>query len=187
MGTGEDNADQAEGAQEKSIRVDTLALAGQRMVIDVEVAHPSSSASSGWRVQSLRVERVDPEHVASVGGMDVDLPPASAEGTGTRLLQAQSRVLEEYLQQYLDSVNAYDEAERRWTAGEEETIEGETRELAAERTVLAFGEQLRDLRAIDLKMKPLDDMAAGADVDMEAGRGEVVLWDQLDELHTLIQ
>lgn len=187
MGTGEDVAE-AEGVKEKAARVDTLALAGQRMVIDVEIAHPSTSASTGWRVQSLRVERVDPEHVASVGGMDVDLPPTSTEGAGTRLLQAQSRVLEDYLQRYLDAVNAYDEAERRWEAGEEETVEGETRELGAERAVLAFGEQLRDLRAVDLKMKPLDGMGfSGAEVDMEAGRGQVVLWDQLDELHELIQ
>lgn len=198
MGTGDQVAEPRVGDEMTEIqaRVDTLALAGQRMVIDVEITHPATSGaiSTGWKVRSLRVERVDPEHVASAGGsgaggMDVDLPPAVVEGAGTRLLHAQSRVLEEYLGRYLDAVNAYDESERRWEAGaEDETGDGETLELVAERAVLAFGEQLLDLRGIDLKMKPLDGVETTAtDVDMEAGRAEVVLWDQLDELHALIQ
>jgi hypothetical protein len=183
MGTGDEVPDAPlDGSTEKPARTDTLALAGQRMVIDVEIAHPSATTGTGWKVMSLRVERVDPEHLANAGGMDVDLPP-TVDGAG-RLLHAQSRVLEQFLQRYLDAVNTYDESERRWKAGEEETLEGETLELVAERAVLAFGEQLLDLRAIDLKMKPLDDVGAVADVDMDSG--EVGLWDQLDELHALI-
>ncbi|KAJ9094335.1 hypothetical protein QFC20_006903 [Naganishia adeliensis] len=175
MGTGEPST--TPSTTGPGVRVDTLALAGQRMVIDVEIAHPSDG--KGWRVVSLRVERVDPEHLATgAGGMDVDSP---------RLLSGASGVLQRSLGRYLDAVNAYDEAERRWrlsaSSEEEGEGEGETLELKAERAVIAFGAELRDLRAIDLQMKPLD--ASEMDVD-GASTEDKVLWDQLDELHAFI-
>lgn len=146
------------------------------MVIDVEIAHPSDG--KGWRVASLRVERVDPEHLATGAGMD---------GDGPRLLSGASGVLQRSLGRYLDAVNAYDEAERRWrpsaSSSEEEEGEGETLELKAERVVIAFGAELRDLRAIDLQMKPLDASEMAVD---GASTEDKVLWDQLDELHAFI-
>lgn len=146
------------------------------MVIDLEISHPSDGG--GWRVVSLRVERVDPEHLAASGGGGMDVDPAE---TGPRLLTRASEVLRRYLERYLDAVNAYDEAERNWQDAEEE--DGETMELRAERAVLAFGEQLRDLRAIDLQMKPLD----AGEMDVDGAREERVLWDQLDDLHDFVR
>lgn len=158
-------------------RVDTLALAGQRMVIDVEILHPGDGR--GWHVVSLRVERVDPEHLTSGTGTGMDVDPGPP-----RLLGGASRVLQRALEGYLDSVNAYDEAERRWRDSPSEEGEGgETLELEAERAVLAFGAELRDLRAIDLQMKPLD----AGEMVVDGSSGEKVLWDQLDELHAFIR
>lgn len=155
-------------------RIDTLALAGQRMVIDVEIAHPSPG--EGWRLVSLRVERVDPEHLAQgEGGMDVDPPPAAA-----RLLPAPSRVLQRYLETYLSAVN--DLSASTDDADDTAADAGETLELTAERAVLAFGTQLRALRAIDLQMTPLD----GTAPSVLSAAGET-LWDQLDEWDSLIQ
>lgn len=232
-----------------NVRGDTLALAGQRMVIDIEIAHPCSAPASesdgdagtkgrgkgkGWTVNSLRVERVDPEHLhlpstaeAGVDGMDVDPSPllsaamdVAAPGDaipGTRLLETQSLVLEHYLQKYLDAVNNYNEAERQWNTYHEtfrpDLDEGdeESLELQAERAVLAFGDQLADLRGIDLKMQPLDALLGDTtamtdsntlvggttrmdgDVDMDkkeekvAQGDQVILWDQLNEIHSLIK
>ncbi|KAJ9121446.1 hypothetical protein QFC24_004784 [Naganishia onofrii] len=252
------------------VRVDTLALAGQRMVIDIELAHPCNSARNshtntdtnmstnkeanvkgngngktkgargkGWTANSLRVERVDPEHLnlasttgtGGEGGMnDVDnLPPllsSTAAGDaglassgsaipGTRVLEAQSLVLEQYLQKYLDAVNRYNDSERHWhmyhetLQQEDDDEDEESLELQAERAILAFGDQLADLRAVDLKMQPLDapvEAAAAAaaamdkisrqadvavDVDMDAVKpaegDDVVLWDQLNEIHSLLK
>ncbi|KAJ9115951.1 hypothetical protein QFC22_005094 [Naganishia vaughanmartiniae] len=211
-------------ADDAGVRVDTLALAGQRMVIDIEVAHPSPAVGrgNGWTVNSLRVERVDPEHLAvtTAGeGTDVDLPPAddaylnSTSGgavPGTRFLQKQSLVLKHYLQKYLDAVNRYNDSERRWYTYHEtlHPDDEESLELQAERAILAFGDQLANLRAIDLKMQPLDALLGAAatdsrpaqrsdsgqvdaDVDMDGGKvtkgDQVILWDQLNEIHSLLK
>ncbi|KAJ9091854.1 hypothetical protein QFC21_007052 [Naganishia friedmannii] len=217
-------------------RVDTLALAGQRMVIDIEVAHPSPAATrsldpkegargKGWTVNSLRVERVDPEHLAPAtggDGMDVDLPPAASSAAdlpfgseaatpGTRLLEEQSLVLKHYLQKYFDAVNLYDDAERHWHTYHEtlQPDDEESLQLQAERAILAFGDELADLRGIDLRMQPLnallgatatmttengpsvgDASRINTDVDMDgvksAAGDQVILWDQLNEIHSLL-
>lgn len=256
------------------VRVDTLALAGQRMVIDIELAHPCNSARTshtdtdtntntntdkeanvkgngngktkgargkGWTVNSLRVERVDPEHLnlasttgtggeggmndvdnlppllSSVNAGDAGLAPSGGAMPGTRLLEPQSLVLEQYLQKYLDAVNRYNDSERHWRMYHEtlqqddDDEDEESLELQAERAILAFGDQLADLRAVDLKMQPLDapvEAAAAAmeqrsqvggpgqadvdvDVDMDAVKpaegDDVVLWDQLNEIHSLLK
>lgn len=174
MGTGEPTVTTPTGT-----RVDTLALAGQRMVIDVEISHPSDG--DGWRVVSLRVERVDPEHLTATGEEGMDVDPVE---TGPRLLSRASDVLKRYLERYLDAVNAYDKVERDWENFPDDDEEGETMELQAERAVLAFGDQLRDLRAIDLQMKPLD--VQGEMGTQDAPGEERVLWDHLDELHDFI-
>ncbi|KAJ9105076.1 hypothetical protein QFC19_003708 [Naganishia cerealis] len=209
-----------------STRVDTLALAGQRMVIDIEIAHPCTAKQpneqeTGWMVNSLRVERVDPEHLnpTTAGeGMDVDHPPSTTNDLitgggalpGTRLLEEQSQVLRHYLQRYLDAVNLYNDTERYWHthhatlhSNDEAEDTGESLELRAERAAIVFSDQLANLRAIDLKMQPLDALlgattdvpsvsnAIQTDVNMDAakpnGRDQVVLWDQLNDIHSLLK
>ena len=152
--------------QPGNVRIDTLSFGGERMAIDMDIRHPR------WEAVSTGRRRYQLEDGWQVAKCEVSYFPLGSEVAEPIVLPRMSEVLSAYLARYIGIVNTHQLEQLALDGSDDDddsvlsmSFEEDNDSLAlqAERTIVAFGENVAQIALLDKRMKKVEFEATSAE------------------------